>query len=142
MCCPKKKFWTKQKTPPPPPFKLNGRSLRYVWNILNEENCKKTDSHDLDLDNFTYNRKDRRKKKWGKLDCIFSCPSKVWNESRIRMREYWIYVVWNITNTSTILFIVFHIINLLTAMCRGINISTRNWLMVLLKNIMYLLLVI
>ena len=26
LCCPKKKFWTKQKTITPP-FKLNGRSL-------------------------------------------------------------------------------------------------------------------
>jgi hypothetical protein len=28
--CPKKKFWTKQKTITPPPFKLNGRSLNSV----------------------------------------------------------------------------------------------------------------
>jgi hypothetical protein len=27
LCCPKKKFWTKQKNITPPPFKLNGRSL-------------------------------------------------------------------------------------------------------------------
>jgi hypothetical protein len=27
LCCPKKKFETKQKNITPPPFKLNGRSL-------------------------------------------------------------------------------------------------------------------
>ena len=35
MCCPKKKFWTKQKTITPP-FKLNGRSLR-KWQWEDEE---------------------------------------------------------------------------------------------------------
>ena len=36
MCCPKKKFWTKQITITPP-FKLNGRSLRYV--LINIYRC-------------------------------------------------------------------------------------------------------
>ena len=69
-------FFRKKNIPPPPhpSFKLNGRSLRYVWNILNEENCKKTDSHDLDLDNFTYNRKDRMKKKMGETGLYIFMP--------------------------------------------------------------------
>jgi hypothetical protein len=45
-----------------------------VCNILNEENCKKTDSHDLDLDNFTYNRKDRMKKKMGETGLYIFMP--------------------------------------------------------------------
>ena len=44
LCCPKKKFWTKQKTiTPPPPFKLNGRSLRDAILISSEYNLFETD---------------------------------------------------------------------------------------------------
>jgi hypothetical protein len=41
LCCPKKKFWTKQKTiTSPPPFKLNGRSLMcLLYSIWHTGTC-------------------------------------------------------------------------------------------------------
>jgi hypothetical protein len=88
--------------------------------LSNEEKCKKNSRELVDW-YFTYNRKDRTNKNGGGWIVYFKWLCKVWKESIIRIKEYWIYVVWKMSKRFQ------HQKSFL--LWFGPNIVTRNWLM-------------